>query len=90
MKNQITSEILKKIKKLEKIRKSAFNKKQKKLNTFDRLVPDQFKFHYDTVLIRKNPYALQPDDLIHLSSKWHGTSGISAYVLCKHPLSWKD
>lgn len=68
----------------------AFNKKQKKLNTFDRLVPDQFKFHYDTVLIRKNPYALQPDDLIHLSSKWHGTSGISAYVLCKHPLSWKE
>lgn len=65
-------------------------KRDKGLVKFNRLVDEQFHFHYDTVLIRKCPEVIRPDDLIHLSHKWHGTSAIFAYVLCKHPLSWKE
>lgn len=56
-----------------------------KLKKFNKLIDGQFRFHYDTVLIRKEPWAIQPNDLIHISSKWHGTSLISSYVLCKKP-----
>lgn len=40
-----------------------------------------------TVIIKKVPTAINPDDLIHISEKIHGTSGISAYVLCKKELN---
>ena len=62
--------------------------RQKGLKKFDRVIDTQFRFHYDTVLIRKQPTAIQPDDLIQLTYKIHGTSGISAYVLTKKPLSF--
>jgi len=67
-----------------------YDKRQRKLKKFNRLVEGQFNLHYDTVLIRKEPNVLMPDDLIHLSHKWHGTSAIFANVLCKHPLSFKE
>ena len=37
------------------------------------------------MLIKKEPYAIKPDDIIHISSKWHGTSLIASRVLCKTP-----
>ena len=43
-----------------------------------------------TVLIKKCPYVITPNDLISITEKIHGTSGISAYVLCKQPLNWKQ
>ena len=67
-----------------------YNKRQKKLKNFNRVIDNQFRYHYSTVIIRKEPEAIQPNDLIHLSDKWHGTSAIFAYVLCKHPLSFKE
>ena len=66
------------------------NRRDKHLKLFDRIRDDQFHFHYDTILLRKCPQVIQPDDLIHISSKWHGTSHISAYVLCHHPLNWRQ
>lgn len=62
----------------------------KNLKYFDKIRDDQFRFHYDTVLLKKCPNVIQPTDLIHISSKWHGTSGISAYILCHQPLNWKQ
>ena len=56
----------------------------------DKLIENQFRFHYDTVLIKKVPKVIHPTDIIHISSKWHGTSHISARVLCKQPLNWKQ
>lgn len=55
-----------------------------------KLVENQFRFHYDTVLIKKCPWVIKPNDIISITSKVHGTSGISADVLCKRPLRWKD
>ena len=43
-----------------------------------------------TILIKKDPFAIQPNDLISLTSKIHGTSSVFAYVLCKKPLTILD
>lgn len=56
----------------------------------DKLVEGQFRFHYDSVLIKKCPHVIQPNDLISITEKIHGTSGISARVLCKQELNWKQ
>lgn len=58
---------------------------QKRVKRFNRVVDTQFRFHYETQQIRKVPTFIKPDDLIQISSKVHGTSHISAYVLCKKP-----
>lgn len=55
-----------------------------------KLVDNQFRFHYDTILIKKCPWIIKPNDIISITSKVHGTSGISADVLCKRQLKWKD
>ena len=49
----------------------------------DRVIEDQFRFHYDTTLIKKCPNVIHVDDLISITAKVHGTSGISAYVQCR-------
>ena len=59
--------------------------RQNKLKKFNKVIDTQFRFHYDTTLIRRDPNAITPSDLISITSKWHGTSHISAYVLCKRP-----
>ena len=62
----------------------------KKPKGISKLVDGQFRFHYDTTLIKKCPYVITPDAWIQLSYKIHGTSGISAYVLCKQELTWRQ
>lgn len=64
--------------------------KGKQPKRLDKIIENQFRFHYDTVLIKKCPHVLHPNDLISITSKVHGTSGISAYVLCKQELNWKQ
>lgn len=56
----------------------------------DKVIEDQFRFHYDTTLIKKCPHVLKPGNIISITEKVHGTSGISAYVLCKQKLNWKQ
>lgn len=56
----------------------------------DKVIDTQFRFHYSTTLIKKCPYVITPNAWIQLSYKIHGTSGISAYVLCKQKLTWKQ
>lgn len=64
-----------------------YNHRQKNLKNFDKVIDTQFRYHYDTILIRKEPTAIQPNDWIQLTYKIHGTSGISSYVLTKHPIN---
>ena len=64
--------------------------KGKQPKGLDKIIENQFRFHYDTVLIKKCPHVLHPSDLISITSKVHGISGISAYVLCKQELNWKQ
>ena len=71
--------------------KQNFQKTKGKVpKRLDRVRDDQFRFHYTTTIIKKCPYVINPESLIQISHKIHGTSGISAYVLCHKPLSWKE
>ena len=56
----------------------------------DKLIENQFRFHYDTTLIKKCPNVIKPNDLISITEKVHGTSTIHARVLCKRELTWKQ
>lgn len=63
---------------------SKVNKSQKKES---KLVDNQFRFHEDTSMLYKNLHRINPEDYIHISYKMHGTSGISANILCKKKLN---
>ena len=67
---------------------SRKNKSAKKHES--KLVENQFRFHEDTTMLYKNIHKIHPEDLIHISYKMHGTSGISSYVLCKKKLNWVE
>lgn len=62
----------------------------KKVKGLDKVIDEQFRLHYNTVLLKKCPHVIHPNDLISITEKIHGTSGISAYVLCKQNLNWKQ
>lgn len=51
-------------------------KVRKKLNRVKKVIDTQFRFH--------------PNDIISITAKVHGTSGISAYVLCERPKKWYE
>ena len=61
--------------------------KTKSTKKYNKLVEGQFRFHYETTVIRKCPWVINPEDIIHISEKVHGTSFISANVLCKTKLT---
>lgn len=71
-------------------RSSSVKIRYKVPKRLDRIREDQFRFHYSTVVIKKCPHIINPESLIQMSYKVHGTSGISAYVLCHQPLTWKQ
>jgi len=52
-----------------------------------KLIDGQFNFHQDTSMLYKNLHKIKPMDVISISYKMHGTSGISAKVLCKKKLT---
>lgn len=55
----------------------------------DILVPNQFNFHYSTSKLQDNLYKfINPDDVIVITDKWHGTSVVFSNVLTKRKLSW--
>lgn len=64
--------------------------KKKVSKKLDRVIDTQFRFHYETNLLKRNPHVISPDSIIEISYKIHGTSHISAYVLCHQPLNWKQ
>ena len=66
------------------------NSRSKQPKGLDKLIENQFRFHYDTTLIKKCPNVIKPNDLISITEKVHGTSTIHARVLCKRELTWKQ
>ena len=68
------------------------NKAQKKLQKFDRLIPGTFEFHYDTDPLGKNMWKVNPDDVVDISVKCHGTSLIVSNLPLRNPIKlplWK-
>lgn len=69
----------------------GMHSKGKDLSTrVSKLVEGQFRLHYDTDSLERMPWVVKPWHLIHISTKYHGTSAISANILCKRPLKWYE
>lgn len=52
-----------------------------------RVVGGQFHFHFDTSQLGRNIHKINPEDIIAITWKFHGTSAIAANVLCKPKLT---
>lgn len=66
------------------------SKYQKVLKNLNQIIDTQFRFHYETVQAQKEPWVVRPEDLISCTYKIHGTSFISARVLCNKRASFRD
>ena len=70
-----------------KVDRSNDDKRSRKAEKrFDRLVEGQFKFHYDTNPLARNMHLLNPNTVVTISDKLHGTSLIVANVKVKTPI----
>jgi len=61
------------------------NGRKRRIKRFDRIIPGQFMFHYDTKPLNKNIDVLNFQDNYVITNKLHGTSVIFANVKCKYP-----
>lgn len=52
-----------------------------------KIIPNQFRFHFDTEQLGRNMHKINPEDLIVLTWKLHGTSAIVSNCLVKKPLN---
>ena len=68
------------------VRGNGTKKRNKKLNRFDRMIHGEFSFHYDTQMLTKNMWRINPNDKVTISVKLHGTSICMGNVKIKNPL----
>lgn len=66
------------------------NKKGVKGKKISRLIEGQFHFHIDTDQLPRNIHDLNPDDVISISRKIHGTSSIVSNCLVQKKLKWYE
>ncbi len=69
---------------------STESRHNKKLKRFDKLVPNQFRFHQDTSQLARNLHLFEPDQIVVITDKWHGTSAIYSNVLVNKKLNWVE
>ena len=70
----------------ENVRKTRGEKRNKKLSRFDRLVEGELRLHYDSTQLVKNMSLIDPDKIVTVSVKVHGTSSVIGKVHVKNPL----
>lgn len=64
------------------------NQRDKKLKRFYRIIPNTFSFHYDTGQLEKNIHRFEPDDVVDISVKLHGTSAVFAHIPVRRQLTF--
>lgn len=69
------------VKRTESTQQRGSKTTRKVKKSLDRVIPSQFRFHYDTIILKKCPNVIQPNDLLSITEKIHGSSHISAYVI---------
>jgi hypothetical protein len=69
-------------------RSSNPSNKSSKTARFNRILDNQFHFHNDTSNLRKNMHKLNPDDIIGIHYKKHGTSAVFANIPTLRLLKW--
>lgn len=70
----------------ERRQASKVEKRNKKIEQFDRMVKGEFSFHYDTQMLPKCIGRLKPSDVVTITSKLHGTSLICGKLHVKTPI----
>lgn len=60
----------------------------KRVKGFDKIIPEQFKFHYDTRMLTEHFDELTPDDIVYITLKLHGTSVGISNILCNKKLTF--
>ena len=65
-------------------------KNKPSITRVSRLVEGQFRLHIDTEQLKKNMFKVEPNTLVSLSGKIHGTSAVVGKVLVKKKLKLKD
>lgn len=55
-----------------------------------KVIEGQFRFHIDTAHLRKNLHRINPEDVITVSYKLHGTSAVFAKVLCSRRFTLRE
>lgn len=61
-------------------------KRHNRIEKFDRMIENQWHFHYDTCQLKDNMWRFNPESVVCISNKLHGTSHIVGNVLVKKPL----
>lgn len=64
---------------------NKMGKHQRKIDRFDRLIPGEFQLHYDTAQLNREIGKIEPTDVVTISVKEHGTSGIFGNVRTRIP-----
>ena len=62
--------------------------KSPKIARFNRILDNQFHFHNDTANLRRNIHKINPNDIIGIHYKKHGTSAVFANIPTLRPLKW--
>lgn len=70
-------------------RLSKDQRRNKRIEKIDRMIPGEFSFHYDTQQLNRNMHRFNPEDIIDISVKMHGTSICLGNVLVKKPKQFK-
>lgn len=73
--------------KIDKNKEKQANQKYK-AEKVSKLIDNQFRLHCDTPQFGKSIFKFHPEDIIAITHKLHGTSGVFSKVLCKKPLKW--
>lgn len=79
--------LIKKAAEVHSSKQSLWKKRMRKLRKFDRIIPGQFEFHYNTTMLAEHINELSPDDIVSITVKCHGTSFVGANILCNRKLS---
>lgn len=70
------------------VNRNSSNSKSSKVSS--KIIENQFRYHINTPKLQDNIYKLNPNDLIQISIKEHGTSAIFCNLLTKKELTWKE
>ncbi|MBP5724762.1 MAG: hypothetical protein J6X18_14460 [Bacteroidales bacterium] len=64
---------------------SKDKKRDKRLKKFKRIIPGEFSYHYDTQQLKSNMWRVQPESVVTIDTKQHGTSICIGNVVVRIP-----
>lgn len=69
---------------------NAERKQNKKAARVSKIVDGQFYFHKDTAQLGRYVKSINPNNLISITKKLHGSSFVAGRVVCKKSLKWHE